>query len=460
MIFQDPYSSLNPRIDVHDWVAEPLQIHSTRHARRSASARVHDLLDRVGLSRTAEHRYPSQLSGGQRQRVGIARALALDPDLLVADEPTSALDVSIQAQVLALLAEIQRDLELTYRSSSATTSAPCGSWRRRSRSCTSGRLCEVGPARRVLDRPAHPYTVALLSAAPVPDPAVEAARERIVLRGDPPSPAAPPTGCLFHTRCWLRESSTTPRSASRLIRRRAGSRRRTVRCHFHDRVAGPPGGAPASRQPPLKEGQRERPRAPSPAPDRAALIDELLRRPMSRRDALQRAGAAGLSISGISAIAAACGGTNANRGRRVTTTAAKVLTMTSGATPVTLDPGVSLDGQSPLLWRCVYEPLLQFKGSTIDVEPRLAKAYELDNAANTTRLPPPPRRELHRRYRSRRGRRQAQHRAPDRRQAGHLLRTLDGEERRDARRPHRRRQPVPATRTACSTASRACTAST
>ena len=125
------------------------------------------------------------------------------------------------------------------------------------------------------------------------------------------------------------------------------------------------------------------PRQHPAAPDRGSLIDDLLRRPMSRRDALARAGAAGLSISGISAIAAACGGTNANAGGSSGPTAAKVLTMTSGATPVTLDPGVSLDGQSPLLWRCVYEPLLQFKGSTIDVEPRLAQAYELDNAKNT-----------------------------------------------------------------------------
>jgi peptide/nickel transport system substrate-binding protein len=125
------------------------------------------------------------------------------------------------------------------------------------------------------------------------------------------------------------------------------------------------------------------PRHSTDAPDRGSLIDDLLRRPMSRRDALTRAGAAGLSITGISAIAAACGGTNANAGGGSSQTAAKVLTMTSGATPVTLDPGVSLDGQSPLLWRCVYEPLLQFKGSTIDVEPRLAQAYELDNAKNT-----------------------------------------------------------------------------
>ncbi len=235
MIFQDPYASLNPRINVHDWIAEPLKIHG-RGDRPERARRVRDLIDRVGLSRSAEYRYPSQLSGGQRQRVGIARALALDPDLLVADEPTSALDVSIQAQVLALLAEIQRDLGLTY----LFISHDLGAVRQLSNEIAVmylGRLCESGPARRVLDTPAHPYTVALLSAAPVPDPAVEAARERIVLRGDPPSPADPPTGCRFHTRCWLRDSlgdpeqcvtsdpEATPVSGGGL-----------VHCHFHDHV--------------------------------------------------------------------------------------------------------------------------------------------------------------------------------------------------------------------------------
>jgi oligopeptide/dipeptide ABC transporter ATP-binding protein len=237
MIFQDPYSSLNPRIDVHDWIEEPLRIHK-RGARAERTARVRDLLDRVGLPRSAEHRYPSQLSGGQRQRVGIARALALDPDLLVADEPTSALDVSIQAQVLELLAGIQRDLELT----SLFISHDLGAVRQVADEIAVmylGRVCEVGPARRVLDRPAHPYTVALLSAAPVPDPAVEAGRERIVLRGDPPSPAAPPSGCRFHTRCWLREALDDPEICVTTdpppVPAAGGG---TVRCHFHDRVAG------------------------------------------------------------------------------------------------------------------------------------------------------------------------------------------------------------------------------
>jgi peptide/nickel transport system ATP-binding protein len=238
MIFQDPYSSLNPRIDVHDWVEEPLKIHS-RGTRTERAARVRELLEQVGLSRAAEHRYPSQLSGGQRQRVGIARALALDPELLVADEPTSALDVSIQAQVLALLTQIQRDLDLTY----LFISHDLGAVRQVAEEIAVmylGRLCEVGPAPRVLDRPAHPYTVALLSAAPVPDPAVEATRERIVLRGDPPSPAAPPSGCLFHTRCWLRNAIGDPEicvtDSPPAAPAQGGG---TVHCHFHDRVTAP-----------------------------------------------------------------------------------------------------------------------------------------------------------------------------------------------------------------------------
>jgi oligopeptide/dipeptide ABC transporter ATP-binding protein len=255
MIFQDPYASLNPRMCVHDWIAEPLKIHS-RGDRVQRTARVRDLIDRVGLSRTTARRYPSQLSGGQRQRVGIARALALDPDLLVADEPTSALDVSIQAQVLALLAEIQRDLGLSY----LFISHDLGAVRQLSQEIAVmylGRLCETGPARRVLDQPAHPYTVALLSAAPVPDPAVESARERIVLRGDPPSPADPPSGCRFHTRCWLRESlgdpdlcATTDPPATPA---HGGGH---VHCHFHDHIGQADGARTASqsRRPPALQG--------------------------------------------------------------------------------------------------------------------------------------------------------------------------------------------------------------
>jgi peptide/nickel transport system ATP-binding protein len=236
MVFQDPYSSLNPRVDVHDWIEEPLRIHG-RGTRAERGARVGDLLDRVGLPRTLARRYPSQLSGGQRQRVGIARALALEPELLVADEPTSALDVSIQAQVLALLAQIQAELGLTY----LFISHNLGAVRQLADDIAVmylGRLCEVGPARRILDEPAHPYTVALLSAAPVPDPDVEAARERIVLEGDAPSPADPPSGCRFHTRCWLRKTVEDPQlCVDQQPPPTPVANGGLVHCHFHDRVA-------------------------------------------------------------------------------------------------------------------------------------------------------------------------------------------------------------------------------
>jgi oligopeptide/dipeptide ABC transporter ATP-binding protein len=208
MIFQDPQASLNPRMPVREIIEEPLVIHG-RGDRRKRRARVLDLLGRVGMPPSATRRYAFQLSGGQQQRVAIARALALNPDLVVADEPTSALDVSIQAQILALLAELQRDLGLAY----LLISHDLGAIRQLANEVVVmylGRVCEAGPVEDVLDRPAHPYTVALLSAAPLPDPEIEATRERIVLRGDVPSPAAPPSGCRFHTRCWLRAELGSP----------------------------------------------------------------------------------------------------------------------------------------------------------------------------------------------------------------------------------------------------------
>jgi peptide/nickel transport system ATP-binding protein len=236
MVFQDPYSSLNPRVGVHDWIEEPLRIHG-RGDRAERAGRVGELLDRVGLPRTVARRYPGQLSGGQRQRVGIARALALEPELLVADEPTSALDVSIQGQVLALLAQIQAELEIGY----LFISHNLGAVRQLADDIAVmylGRLCEVGPARRVLDEPAHPYTVALLSAAPVPDPAVEQARERIVLEGEAPSPVDPPSGCRFHTRCWLRKSLGDPQMCVDQQPEAAPvATGGLVHCHFHDRLA-------------------------------------------------------------------------------------------------------------------------------------------------------------------------------------------------------------------------------
>jgi oligopeptide/dipeptide ABC transporter ATP-binding protein len=236
MVFQDPHSSLDPRMTVRDAVEEPLAIHR-RGDRAARRRRVRELMDRVGLAQRMERRYAFQLSGGQQQRVAIARSLALSPDLVVADEPTSALDVSVQAQILALLAELQRDLGLSY----LFISHDLGAVRQLAHDVAVmylGRVCESGPVREVLDAPRHPYTVALLSAAPVPDPEVESTRERIVLRGDVPSPASPPGGCRFHTRCWLRAElgdpeicATTDPPASE----RPGAGR--VHCHFADRVS-------------------------------------------------------------------------------------------------------------------------------------------------------------------------------------------------------------------------------
>jgi peptide/nickel transport system ATP-binding protein len=256
MVFQDPYSSLNPRMTVRDSIEEPLVIHKRGDA-RTRTARVRDLMGRVGLAQSLERRYPLQLSGGQRQRVGIARALSLDPELIVADEPTSALDVSIQAQILTLLEEIQRDLGLTY----LFISHDLGAIRQlaaRIAVMYLGRICETGPADSVLDRPAHPYTVALLSAAPVPDPLVEARRERIVLAGDVPNPADPPSGCRFHTRCWLRSQLGNPDVCADddpPAAARAGGG--VVHCHFADHVASHrpvPGDRPAAPPTPRVQG--------------------------------------------------------------------------------------------------------------------------------------------------------------------------------------------------------------
>jgi oligopeptide/dipeptide ABC transporter ATP-binding protein len=235
MIFQDPQSSLDPRMTVSDIVEEPLAIHG-RGSRSARRERVRELMDRVGLARRMERRYAFQLSGGQQQRVAIARALALSPDLVVADEPTSALDVSIQAQILTLLGELQRDLGLSY----LFISHDLGAVRQLAHEVAVmylGRICETGPVRDVLDHPRHPYTVALLSAAPVPDPETEATRERIVLRGDVPSPAAPPSGCRFHTRCWLRTELGDPERCATddpAARERPGGGR--VHCHFAERL--------------------------------------------------------------------------------------------------------------------------------------------------------------------------------------------------------------------------------
>ena len=201
MVFQDPMASLNPRQDVESILTEPLAAHGIAYDK---ATRVRELLELVGLPRNAARRYPHEFSGGQRQRLGIARAIALEPSLVIADEPVSALDVSIQAQVLNLLSELQERLGLTY----LVIAHDLAVVRHVSDEVAVmylGTIVEQAPSDQLYDSPSHPYTKALMSAVPVPDPEVEDRRERILLAGDLPSPANPPPGCRFHTRCPFRQ---------------------------------------------------------------------------------------------------------------------------------------------------------------------------------------------------------------------------------------------------------------
>lgn len=202
MIFQDPYASLNPRSTVKEIISEPMEVHGLYSNKKEMLNRVYELLEDVGLNRDHANRYPHEFSGGQRQRIGIARALALNPECIIADEPISALDVSVQAQVVNLLKKLQKEKGLTYLfiahdlSMVKHISSRIGVM-------YLGHLVELTTSSELYQKPLHPYTQALLSAIPIPDPDVEDNRKRIVLKGELPSPINPPSGCVFNTRCPL-----------------------------------------------------------------------------------------------------------------------------------------------------------------------------------------------------------------------------------------------------------------
>ena len=239
MIFQDPYSSLNPRMTIHEIVSEPLEIHGFG-TRGEIHRRLVELVSLVGLSESVLGRYPYQFSGGQRQRIGIMRALALDPELVIADEPVSALDVSIQAQIINLLKRLQRTLGLTYLFIShdlAVVRQVCN----RVMVMFYGRIVESAPVAELFLNPLHPYSVALLSAVPIPDPKVEATRKRIILKGDVSTIEDTRTGCRFRSRCWLYDKLGSP-SLCQTVEPASveTSPGHITACHYRDTMAGLP----------------------------------------------------------------------------------------------------------------------------------------------------------------------------------------------------------------------------
>jgi oligopeptide/dipeptide ABC transporter ATP-binding protein len=237
MVFQDPYSSLNPRMQIGDAVAEPLRMHGIARGRQ-AGQRAGEMLDRVGLPAGMWRRYPHELSGGQRQRAGLARSLVLSPSLLIADEPVSALDVSVQAAILNLLLDLQRDMGfscLFIAHDLATVEFLCN----RVAVMYLGRIVEEASRAEIFASPRHPYTQSLLSAVPLPDPALQRARRRVVLAGDIPSPADPPPGCHFHTRCPVADLPRCAASEPVLTAAHGSSGHRTA-CHLVQADGTPP----------------------------------------------------------------------------------------------------------------------------------------------------------------------------------------------------------------------------
>jgi peptide/nickel transport system ATP-binding protein len=242
MVFQDPYSSLNPRQTTGQIVGAPIRLHKMARG-RELDARVTELFDRVGLRPELRYRYPHELSGGQRQRVGLARALSVNPRMLIADEPVSALDVSVQASILNLLRDLQEEFHfscLFITHDLATVEFLCD----RVAVMYLGKIVETAPVRELFAEPKHPYTQALLSAALAPDPAIQQQRTRVILEGELPNPMAPPSGCVFRTRCPL-EQRSRPRSSEEEPRLRDVGKGHLVACHLVE----PGGAAPELLQP-------------------------------------------------------------------------------------------------------------------------------------------------------------------------------------------------------------------